>query len=118
MPANCDAMSLASLRRAFARLDRSRKAVVMGAGRTRRGGSGFDTFDASPFHGQTAASSISHQRVQCIECALEYDNEPDVEEAYCPNCGARNPECIEWVALAELQAAEEAISRGRSDRAG
>ena len=108
----------ASLRRAFARSDRARKGVVMEAGRTRRAGSGFNAFVASPFHGRTASSSISHQRVGCIECALEYDNEPDLEEAYCPNCGARNPECVEWVALAELQAAEEAFSRGRSDPAG
>ena len=107
-----------ALHSAFARSDRSRKGVVMGVGRTRRAGSAFNAFDASPFHGRTASSSISHQRVGCIECALEYDNEPDLEEAYCPNCGARNPECVEWVALAELQAAEEAFSRGRSDPAG
>jgi hypothetical protein len=59
-----------------------------------------------------APSSQVHCPVQCVECAIEYDNEPDVEEAYCPWCGALSPECVEWLTWAELQAAEEAAEAG------
>jgi hypothetical protein len=42
----------------------------------------------------------------CIQCAIEFDNDPDADEAYCPWCGARNPEFLEPLMWLELRARE------------
>jgi hypothetical protein len=74
-------------------------------------------FDLGSTSGHSAPSSGSLPRsfidrsAKCIECAIEFDNAPDLEEAYCPWCGARNPECVEWVAWEELRATEEASAQ-------
>jgi hypothetical protein len=44
--------------------------------------------------------------ISCIECAIEFDNDPDADEAYCPWCGARNPEFLEPLLWLELRARE------------
>jgi hypothetical protein len=84
--------------------------VIMGVARSRRVGSGSNPIATMRAYGPVASGSDVRLPVECIECGIEYDNDPDVEEAYCPWCGARNPECVEWVAWVELQAAEEAAA--------
>jgi hypothetical protein len=69
----------------------------MGVARSRRVDSGWNPMATTPARRFAAPSSQVHCPVQCVECAIEYDNEPDVEEAYCPWCGARDPECVEWL---------------------
>jgi hypothetical protein len=45
---------------------------------------------------------------ECVECRIDYDDLPEDEGAFCPWCGARNPDCWEQLMWAELTAAEQA----------
>jgi hypothetical protein len=49
---------------------------------------------------------------QCVECRIDYDDLPEDEGAFCPWCGARNPDCSEQLVWAELTAAEQAGALG------
>ena len=42
--------------------------------------------------------------IRCPECGIEFDNEPDMDESYCPWCGAMNPDLAEWLAWEGLLA--------------
>jgi hypothetical protein len=54
--------------------------------------------------------------VECPECRIDIATDPDDTDVYCPWCGARNPECFETLALAELQALEELTREERLAR--
>jgi hypothetical protein len=59
----------------------------------------------------TATSNGSAGRgVRCFECAIQFDEDPETYEPYCPWCGARNPACVQMVAWAEFQAEFEATN--------
>jgi hypothetical protein len=83
----------------------------MGVARTRQVGSGWNPLTTLPTLARPEPDA-PRRDTRCIECFFDYDNEPDLDEAYCPWCGARNPECVAWVVWAELQAAEEAFAGG------